>query len=703
MKKLESISSNLLFLFHCFLVMLLIFENSVSIPYWLQPLGRMHPLILHFPIAFIVLLVILSFLKKQIDSKSFQKINRFLVLFTSFTTVIATIMGLFLSLESTPTELMTLHKWIGVVVSFLIYFLTFIKKETLYKTVLYIGFICVLFTGHFGAGLTHGANFITEPLAKVESIEINENTPIFIGFVKPILDAKCVSCHNAEKQKGDLDMTSFEKMMLGGKKGKLWISKNPEESSLLKRAHLPIEHEKHMPPEGKKQLTSEEIKLLSAWINQGANEKITLTDLPANDALGVLIKSRLKTIDNKKKLAYTFDFADKKDIEALENPFRTVIQKSPSSPAIDVVIHGRQTFKQEFITDLSKIKKQIVSLNLSYLPIDKNSINFISSLHNLEDLLLNFTNVNTEDLEAIKTCSNLKNLGLSGTQVDANIAPILKHLPKLNNVFIWNTSISEDDIKILKSEFTTINFETGFISLGDTLQLTPPILVSKKTILDKEEFIELGHKIQNVEIRYTTDGSKPDSTSTLYKRPLKIDFANKKPIKTIAYKKNWLASEIKDYSFSDKGYTPEKFELIHQGLNSEFIGEAKTILIDHIKGGKYANSSPFWATFSEKNYLNAVADFGANPPDIKKVIFSYGMRNNQKKESLALLEIWAGENKNNLSLIKHIKKNHNKIIVEKGGQRQITLEIPKSKNRYYKIVGIPHKKEKLYVDQVFFY
>ncbi|NMH89271.1 FN3 associated domain-containing protein [Flavivirga algicola] len=706
MKKLESFVLNILFLLHCFLVMMLIFENSVTIPYWLQPLGRMHPLVLHFPIVCIFFLVILSFFKKRIDLNTFKKIKRFLVLFTAFTTTLATIMGLFLSMEGDTTKLMILHKWIGVGISFLIYLLIFVKKDNVFNAILYISFVGVIFAGHYGAGLTHGINFITEPLAKNKIVEINEHTPIFKGFVKPILDAKCVSCHNSEKQKGDLDMSTFNRMILGGKNGELFIAYNTTQSALLKRVHLPIEHKKHMPPQGKKQLTKTEIKLLTAWIDQGANNTVSLIQLPKQDTLGLIISKLLQTKKEKVEPEYAFNFAKEKDIIALQNPFRTVIQKSPFSPALDVVIHGRQTYEPEFLTDLAIVKKQIVSLNLSYLPIDKSSINFVSSLTNLENLVLNFTNLTSEGLQPIKACKKLKTLSISGTKIDVTISTTLNQLPNLKKVYLWNTSISENDIKTLKTQFPNIYIETGFKGSDEKLKLASPILVSKNTVISKDDFIELGHKIPGVEIRYTVDGSKPNKLSLLYEKPIKIDLNRNKPIKTIAYKNNWLPSKIQNYSFVDKGFTPVKFDVVYQGYSSAFIGDAETILIDNNKGKITFNiqASPFWVTFNKKHHLNAIADFGENAPDIRKLVLSYGMHNRQKKEPLESFELWAGYDKDNLKLIKQVKKTYRKIDKNKEGKyRKIEVKISKNKYRYYKIIAVPFEKEALYVDQIYFY
>ena len=37
--------------------------------------------------------------------------------------------------------------------------------------------------------------------------------------IKPLLQQKCFSCHNADKKKGDLDMTNYTNLMLGGGSG----------------------------------------------------------------------------------------------------------------------------------------------------------------------------------------------------------------------------------------------------------------------------------------------------------------------------------------------------------------------------------------------------------------------------------------------------------------------------------------------------
>ncbi|OYW13286.1 MAG: hypothetical protein B7Z55_17110 [Planctomycetales bacterium 12-60-4] len=89
----------------------------------------------------------------------------------------------------------------------------------------------------------------------------------------PILTAKCNKCHSEEKSKGDLRMDTYEMAMKGGENGKNFVAGNLEESLSIARILLPIDDDdgEHMPPDGKDQLTPEEIELLKWWVKEGAS------------------------------------------------------------------------------------------------------------------------------------------------------------------------------------------------------------------------------------------------------------------------------------------------------------------------------------------------------------------------------------------------------------------------------------------------
>ena len=91
----------------------------------------------------------------------------------------------------------------------------------------------------------------------------------FKTHVKPVLEAKCVVCH----QRNVLAFFSLENRELAfgeGKMGTRIVPGKPDESRLLMHVHGETPGLKSMPPVGD-QLTVDEKRILRAWIAQGAN------------------------------------------------------------------------------------------------------------------------------------------------------------------------------------------------------------------------------------------------------------------------------------------------------------------------------------------------------------------------------------------------------------------------------------------------
>ena len=81
-----------------------------------------------------------------------------------------------------------------------------------------------------------------------------------------ILRAHCFSCHNVEKKRGQLDLTSREAAIKGGESGPALKPGKASDSSLVKL--LAPGADPHMPP--KKQLPDKLIATLRGWVDAGA-------------------------------------------------------------------------------------------------------------------------------------------------------------------------------------------------------------------------------------------------------------------------------------------------------------------------------------------------------------------------------------------------------------------------------------------------
>ena len=87
--------------------------------------------------------------------------------------------------------------------------------------------------------------------------------------IKPILMNRCSTCHNPQKREGDVDVTNYTNLMLGGGSGEVISPQDASGSYLYKL----ITHEEspEMPPSGTK-IPAAEIQKIARWIDLGALE-----------------------------------------------------------------------------------------------------------------------------------------------------------------------------------------------------------------------------------------------------------------------------------------------------------------------------------------------------------------------------------------------------------------------------------------------
>ncbi|MGI8603021.1 MAG: c-type cytochrome domain-containing protein [Verrucomicrobiales bacterium] len=97
------------------------------------------------------------------------------------------------------------------------------------------------------------------------SLEAQEKIT-FQDHIRPIFESSCHNCHNPDKKKGGLDLTSFTGAMTGGSSGEIVASGASADSRLFKSvARL---EEPFMPPQGSP-LGAKEIELIKKWIDGG--------------------------------------------------------------------------------------------------------------------------------------------------------------------------------------------------------------------------------------------------------------------------------------------------------------------------------------------------------------------------------------------------------------------------------------------------
>jgi len=86
---------------------------------------------------------------------------------------------------------------------------------------------------------------------------------------RQVLETRCVECHNPDKVKGKLLMTTQENFMKGGENGVIVVPGQLDKSELIKRILLPAGHDDLMPPK-QGPLAASDIEVLKQWVRAGA-------------------------------------------------------------------------------------------------------------------------------------------------------------------------------------------------------------------------------------------------------------------------------------------------------------------------------------------------------------------------------------------------------------------------------------------------
>lgn len=110
--------------------------------------------------------------------------------------------------------------------------------------------------------------------------------------VQPIFSRYCTGCHNAREPEGELSLESYADIQKGGAEGPI-LASTAEKSRLLGVLNGTVEPA--MPPEGEPRPTTEEIGVLSRWINSGSKAQ-------SRDEKRVVTTPRLTPAEGKKPI-----------------------------------------------------------------------------------------------------------------------------------------------------------------------------------------------------------------------------------------------------------------------------------------------------------------------------------------------------------------------------------------------------------------
>lgn len=444
---------------------------------WLGPfLGRFHALVLHFPIALLLLAVLLEGL--QIIGRGRWRFPVPLVLFLgTFGAVAAMALGWLLRrADAIEGDLVERHMQSGMALAALAVATLAVRLlpaaesrpvvRGTFRVLLLATGVALLRTSHDGGSLTHGEDYLAEYAPWYEPVPIAFDFPtgqpvaqwdVYAHVVVPILQARCYECHSDRKVKGELVLDDWSGLERGGKSGPLLVAGRPEESLLLQRMELPPEHDEHMPPRRRPQATPEEQALLRKWIALGAPAEGRLAEIGLDNRLltvagnlpGLLGTRQAATLDKALKDIDPVAVAKLRAgtasaVEQLQEQFPHVLAYESRQSAelqLNATMTGR-SFGDDELAALAPLLEHIVWADLSRTAVTDRSAPVLGSMKNLRLLRLGGTEVGDVTVQALGTLERLESLNLFGTRVSPAALPVLARMPTLQRLYLAQTGIS---------------------------------------------------------------------------------------------------------------------------------------------------------------------------------------------------------------------------------------------------------------------
>ncbi len=432
--------------------------------------GHLHPLIVHLPIGFILLAAvfnILSYFKKYANLKPAVSVT---LLIGFISAILACIFGYILSLSGDYDQAtLSHHKFSGIMlaaISGLLYFASTerVKKEVfipakLFSVVL-VGLIVLLsYSGHQGASLTHGSDYLTmhtlmqEVRDKPASVQ---TAMIYEDLVGPILQKKCSQCHQGGKLKGRLSVESLQTLLKGGKTGPAVVAGDLNKSELYKRVTLDPENKDFMPADGKPPLTKTEMEIIKWWIGQAnAVQGKTIAQLKHTDSIKPKISAWLGFTEDEAREGGEkgFEQAINPDIPlsadtALIGKLRAkglMIRMMLKKPVmLDITLPAKSGLKMsDMQAGLLPFAKNIIWLNLSDNNFTDSDLAILRSFSNLEKLRIDKNPVTDGISNCLMNLKHLEAVNLNETQITGLAVNNLKKNPAIKRIYTWGTSVKQ--------------------------------------------------------------------------------------------------------------------------------------------------------------------------------------------------------------------------------------------------------------------
>ncbi len=449
----------------------------------MEILGKFHPLLVHLPIGFFTLGLLLHVLKSRKLLEVNDPLIRWVTGTNALVAALSALTGYLLSQDGDYAgDLVLYHRNAAIVftVMSVALFLSYIRKRNwLVQNIFWaLGLVAMIFAGHLGGSLTHGEDFLSFGAEEyVRPLIVDpQQALVYDEVILPVFAEKCWKCHSPSAKKGGLRLDSPENIMKGGKNGKILTAHDPGNSELMRRLLLEKSHEEHMPPSGKTQLTAEEITLIKWWIDQGVPTKGKVIDIAQSEevklALATLVNRPISKVDLPDIKIQAVDDQTLKQLTKM-GFVGSPVEMGSTFLSVSLYKSLGESFDQAV---WNKAAPNVVWFRAVGIDIDEKLVSSLKSCKNLYQLEVRNCNI-LSSLAPLENLKSLKQLNLQGTKISKEDLKVFISIPALKQVYLFESGIQMADIP----QRSDLLINTGAYQIptypSDTILLTREDLV----------------------------------------------------------------------------------------------------------------------------------------------------------------------------------------------------------------------------------
>lgn len=480
---------------------------------WWEVFGRTHMLVLHFPIALLVVALVLELTRlgaRPGPSKPRTSASGVTcVVLGSLGALVAAWSGwVYAENEFGAGSQLDWHRWSGVVtagVSLLVLLFALASRLKTgdrfawpYRVFLLLAAAGVTLTGHLGGELVHGEGFVLAPLepdvvvaeregarqrqpaepgAGTDAPQSGPNAltqqsdpgsppdasrPVarrvsFKPEVYAILQDQCLRCHSAERARGEVVLATEADTLTYVTRG------NANASLLVHVLELP-ESDPGSMPKNRKPLPTEQVQLIRDWIN-GLSSTDTEAD-PEVAPVEVAVATRqgpppkLELAD----LTLTEEQRTRRDATIARLRARGVAASVRARGIDEVevrVLEDPADFQDTDLQQLQGLEPCVTILDLTGTAVTDDGLASLSAFEHLRKLRVGNTRITDAGLAKLKELGRLQTLDVHQTNVTLEGLRSLANLTDLHTLYAWGTNLTQEEVQTLRKALPEVEVTAG--------------------------------------------------------------------------------------------------------------------------------------------------------------------------------------------------------------------------------------------------